>query len=864
MKRLLLALVCSAVWTLSAAQSLLDERLSLELRGETLVEALVLLDSLSAAELAFSEDFLPPRTYHLQFLNRRLGSILRRLLEGTGLQFFEKGTRVFITPNWGMRDSLETQRFVLSGYLRDATNGEELIGGTVFVLPTGQGTSSNAYGFYSLTLPAGTYQLEFSYVGYGTEHREITLDRDLQLDIRLQPHERQLQPVVVVASRDGLAQTPTQSYGDSQVMEALPDMPRLLGETDLFQLLQSFPGINAIGEGSGNLSVRGANGDHTLILLDEAPVYNPAHFLGIFSIFNADAVKAVELQRGYISPAHRGRLASVLSIRMREGSTEEHDFAAGIGLLSARARAEGPLFGGRGSFMVAARRTYPDLLVKLFSSNPIQEGLIFFYDINAKGNYRLDRKNRLFLSTYLGRDVFDFGENFTINWGNQTLTLRWNHLFNDRLFSNTSLILSDFDYRSSTDLGELVNDGNFNPFTLRTRIQDANLKQDFHFYPHPDHTFRFGWSFINHNFIPGRLKNELEPLPELDNTPERRALESGLYFSHTWQLSRRLRLEYGFHLSGLGVFGSNGWVYDYADGEKVDSFWVAKDETLQRWGGVEPRLLLRYRPTSTRTFTLAASRTIQYLQLLPSAFINNPASVWLPSSNNIPPQKGLQLSLGFVQEFGQRRWLLSLDAYLNHFEDQIAYRDGARLLTGLELESQLIFGSADFQGLEVLLQKREGRLRGWLSYALSRAVYRFPDAGDGAPFPGDQHRPHAVNATLLFDLKPHCTLSAAWRYLSGKPVTVPAGKYRFNDQVLDFFSGRNNFTTSNHHRLDIGLRWWKIGKRGARKTWSLSIFNVYGRRNPSFVYFEPREQGNQAYEISLLGWLPSFSWEIQF
>ncbi|RMF30869.1 MAG: TonB-dependent receptor, partial [Bacteroidetes bacterium] len=628
--------------------------------------------------------------------------------------------------------------------------------------------------------------------------------------------------------------------------------------------LQAFPGINGIGEGSGNLSVRGANGDHNLILLDEAPVYNPAHFLGIFSIFNPDAVKAVSLQRGYISPAHRGRLGSVLSIRMKEGSTEEHDYAAGIGLLSARARAEGPLFGGAGSFMVAARRTYPDLLVKWLAGNRIGLGLVFFYDLNAKANYRFDDKNRLFLSTYLGRDVFDFGENFTINWGNQTLTLRWNHLFNERLFSNTSLILSDFDYRSSTDLGELVNDDNLSAFTLRTRIQDAHLKQDFHFYPHPDHTFQFGWSLINHNFIPGRLKNELEPLPELDNSPERRALESGLYFAHSWDLSRKLRLEYGFHLSGLGVYGSDGWVYDYAEGEKQDSFWVGKDETLQRWGGAEPRLLLSYRPTSNRTFTLAASRTIQYLQLLPSAFINNPASVWLPSSNNIRPQKGLLLAVGFLQEFGQRRWLLSLDAYLNHFDNQIAYRDGAQLLTGLELESQLIYGSADFRGVELLLRKKAGRLRGWLSYALSEAVYHFPDAGDGRPFPGDQHRPHAFNATLLFDLKPHCTLSAAWRYLSGKPVTVPAGKYRFNEQVLDFFSGRNNFTTSNHHRLDIGLRWWKIGKRGARKTWSLSVFNAYGRRNPSFVYFEPREQGNQVYEISLLGWLPSFSWDIQF
>jgi len=851
---------------IAAQQSILEQKISLKFKNNTLEEAFAKMESLTAISFAYSSDLLPEKRFSRRFKNQKLKTILDHLLAKTNLIYIPQNKRILITLS--EKPDLEEaapkkEKFTLNGYFRDATNGEELIGGTVFILQTGSGSNSNAYGFYSLTLPKGHYHLTFSYLGYESQEAEVQLSANKRLDMELNPVEQHLREVVVVASKKDEGELVTEWNNQQIDLGNLENIPALLGEQDLMKTLQLLPGVQATGEGNGGFSIRGGSTDQSLILLDEAPVYNPAHLLGFFSIFNPDAIKTVRLMKGDIPAEFRGRLSSVLDIRMQEGNSKKFALSGGIGTIMARVKAEGRLAKGKGSFMVAGRRTYPDLIVKLFDKNAFKGSGIFFYDINAKANYRLNKKNRLFLSTYGGKDVFEFGDNFKINWGNTTSTLRWNHLFNDKLFSNTSLIFSDFDFTSSTNLAELANDETITPFSLRTRINDAHLKQVFNYYPHPNHLLKFGFNVLDHNIIPGRLIDE-----EVENFKnikfqERKSMEFGLFVSHRWKIQKRWELNYGFHFSSLAVRGSNEYVFKYGrNGEVLDSTFYNDGEAVTDYGGVEPRIALTFFQNKRSIFKISFNRTIQYLQLLQSAFINNPASVWLPSSINIRPQKAFQWSIGHFRSFVNNRYSLSVEVYGNLFQNQIAYRDGANLDLGSDMESQLVFGKSWSYGAEFMLKKRDGRFRGWMSYTLSAARSRFSGISRGQIFRSENDRPHNIALVALYDIKKHCTFAANWVYSSGKLVTVPIGKYVVNGEAVNYYGGRNNFRMSNIHRLDLAIRWHKTGKRGAERYWSFSVHNFYGHRNPSFAFIKP--ESSTVKEISILGWLPSFTHFFEF
>ncbi|MFT5744835.1 MAG: hypothetical protein ACI920_000199 [Saprospiraceae bacterium] len=843
--------------------NLLNQKIDLLLEENTCSEALEKIEKIIDCKFSYSNDFLPTEKYTKAFKNTPVRRILTMLFKNTAMTFLPQGKRIILAPK--IEGTLtevtpkKKKKYTLNGYLRDARTGEELIGGTVFVYPMEVGVYSNEYGFYSITIPEGNYQIEFSYLGYKTKVESLQISSSQRIDLELKSDSNELTQVVVTgesAEKSGSLHEQNQKIDLSN----LTNMPTLLGESDLVRSLESLPGVHMTGDGSGGFSVRGGNSDHNLVLLDEAPVYHLSHLLGVFSIFNPDAIKDVRLMKGSISTEFRGRLGSVLDIRMDEGSNKKFGIAGGAGLLMSRLKLEGQLFKGKGSFMVAGRRTYLDLLFKPFITVPQND--LFFYDLNSKVNFKLGKNDRFYFSAYNGRDVFRGQEDFSVVWGNNTVTGRWNHLFSNRLFCNTSIIISDFDFKSSTDLSGLFNADVQSNFALQTKINDVNLKSTFQFFQRPDLSLKFGGSLIYHRFLPGNLiDNNTGELT--GGTSRRYAWESGIFGAADWQINDNWQVKAGIHLSSLGVLGSDNYFYDYDDfGNPIDSAFYRKGEVIKNWEGIEPRLSITRNFNQDTEVTFTYNRTIQYLQLLPSSFVNNPASAWLPSSKNIRPQRANQMNLGYHRQFFDKKLVGSVETFFTHRINQIAYRNGANIDLQNDLEGQITIGKSWSYGLEFALKKQAGRFKGWLSYTLSKTQDRFAKINDGRAFDANQDRPHSVSVVGVWEVREGFSVSASWSYLSGKLVTVPIGKYEVGEQIIDVYGDRNNYRLNHHHRADISATWRKEKENGFRQSWSVALYNVYFHRNPEYLYIDPLE--NTAQEITLFGLIPSVTYNFEF
>lgn len=843
----------------------MDESISIYFFENSLPEVFEKIEQYSTVEFAYSKDLLPDTTYTLNFSDKKISFILNRLFKDTKLVYKTQENRVIISFDPDKYSNLKKSemRYTLSGFLKDANSGEELIGGTIRILPLNLGSFTNSYGFFSITIPEGIYQVEASYVGYKRAVFELNLNASQRVDFEISPYESSLNEIVVLAEKEEKGFIFGKGGNTRIDLSELNNLPGLLGEKDMFGTLQLLPGIQATGEGNGGFSVRGGSSDQNLILLDEAPIYNPAHLVGIFSIFNGDAIKNVRVMKSNIPSEFRGRLSSVVDIQMKEGNDKKYEFSGGIGLIMAKAKLEGPIANGKGSFMIAGRRTYHDFWFRPLTNN---DSRLYFYDVNAKANYRLNDRDRLFFSVYLGDDVFRIEDDFRIVWGNRTASLRWNRLHSDQLFSNTTFIFSDFDFDSSTDLSTLL-DSDYAPseLLLRTRVRDFHLKHTYNYYPSPDNTFKFGVNVVHHTFIPGKLLDE-ELEPTGGETSNRFALESSIFLNHIHQLNEHWTVDVGIHFSNFSVLGGDDFIYNYDDsGNRIDSTFYNKWELIKNYFGIEPRLSVTNQITSSNRLNFAYFHTIQYQQLLPSAFINNPASTWFPSSHIIKPQSAHQISVGFDQEFNNQIWEASIDVYAKFANNQIAYRDGARLELGSDIESQLVFGKAWSYGTELMLKKRLGKFRGWSSLTLSSAKNLFSDINDGEAFNSEFDRPLGITLVGIYETKKKLTIAATWKYASGKLVTVPAGKYQIEDQVIDFYNNRNNYRMSDFHRLDLSFRWNSKTKKGGNKYWSLALYNLYARKNASFVFVQENgpielNENNSAFEYSLLPVVvPSFT-----
>ncbi len=751
-----------------------------------------------------------------------------------------------------------TNKFTISGFVKDASNGEELIGATIYLKENEKGTITNVYGFYSLTVPEGDYTIQYSYLGYNSQEFSVKLNKSLVQDIELTENSEHLEEVVITAEQEDHNIKSTEIGVFKISPKDISAVPVLFGEKDLMKTIQLMPGVKSAGEGSSGFNVRGGSPDQNLILLDEATVYNASHLLGFFSVFNSDAIKDVKMIKGGGPAEYGGRLSSVLDIKMKEGNMKDYSVSGGLGLISSRLTVEGPIVEDKGSFIISGRRTYLDLFLGLASDESLSKSQLYFYDLNMKANYKINDKNRIYLSGYFGRDVFGYDEMMGIDWGNATGTIRWNHLFNDKLFLNSSFIYSNYNYDISSDLGD-------DEMNIESGISDINLKEDFSYYINPQNTLRFGTNITYHSFVPGEVSgNEAFNSYNQDNDY---AYEAAAYISHELRLSEKLKFEYGLRYSMFFVTGP-GDVYKYDDNNNVvDTTTYNTNELIKTYGGFEPRFAATYTLNNKSSIKLAYSRNRQYLHLLSNSTSGTPMDAWIPSSNIVEPEIADQISIGYFRNFLNNKIETSIEVYYKDMQNQLDYENGTDLFLNPHIESQIVTGHGRSYGAELLIKKNSGKLTGWLSYTYSKTEKRFDEINDGGWYPTKYDRTHDVSIVGMYQFNPKWNVSATWVYNTGDAVTFPSGKYNIEGQIVSYYTERNGYRMPDYHRLDLGVTYTKQKKKGREANWNFSLYNAYGRENAYTITFQESESDpnvTEAVQLSLFKWIPSITYNFKF
>jgi TonB dependent receptor/CarboxypepD_reg-like domain/TonB-dependent Receptor Plug Domain len=753
-------------------------------------------------------------------------------------------------------------KHTISGTIKESGTGETLIGASVYLIELPKSASlSNSYGFYSITAPAGHYTLVISFSGFMPDSVNIDLDKDLSRSIEMVQRNTELQEVIVSSVRqtDNIKK-PLMGVMKLSVKE-IQDMPVIFGEKDILKSLQLLPGVQSVGDGGSGFYVRGGTTDQNLILLDEATVYNPSHLLGFFSTFNSDAIKDVTLYKGAIPAEYGGRLASVLDVRMNEGNSKEYQVSGGLGLISSRLNVEGPIEKDNGSFIVSARRTYADLFLKLSKDTNTKNSSLYFYDINAKANYKLGDKDHIYLSGYFGKDFLGLGNSFGIDYGNSTATFRWNHILNNRLFSNTSLIYSKYNY----DID--VTSGN-NDVAINSFIRDYHFKEDMQYFVGSGNKINFGLDVIDITTSPGVIT----AAPQSDNfnsvsVPDKHAIESALYFSQEIVVTEKLNVNYGIRAGLFTVLGPGAfYTYDSA-GNAVDTANYGSGQVVKNYFNLEPRFSMSYQLTENSSVKFAYARTTQNLHLLSNSTSSNPTDVWIPSSNNVKPEIADQVSLGWFRNFKDNQYEFSTEIYYRNMQNQIDYKNGAQLIANVNVESQLIFGKGRSYGLELFIKKKYGQLTGWVSYTLSRTERQFTQVNNDSWYPANQDRTNNLSVVGIYKLNRKWTLSADFVYYTGNAVSWPSGKYEVNGQPAFVYVERNGSRMPSYNRLDIGVTLQGKKTKKFESNWNFSIYNAYGRENPYSISFQ-QDPGDpsktQAVQWSLFRWVPSVTYNFKF
>ncbi|SEL08318.1 Outer membrane receptor proteins, mostly Fe transport [Olivibacter domesticus] len=752
------------------------------------------------------------------------------------------------------------QQVTISGTVRDASNGETLIGASVRVLEApSSGVSANNYGFYSLSAPKGSYTIRISSIGYNAHEQKVDLNKDMRLDVSLDPNN-QLDEVEInaVSSRE---QIESPQMGVNKIsMKEISNVPVLFGERDVLKTIQLLPGVLAAGEGNSGFFVRGGTVDQNLVLLDEAMVYNASHLLGFFSTFNSDAIKDVNLYKGGMPAQYGGRLASVLDVNMLDGNNQQFGMDGGIGLIASRLKVEGPITKNKGSFMLSGRRTYADLFLKLSSDSSVNNSVLYFYDLNLKANYQLNQNNTVYLSGYFGKDVLGYSNEFGFDWGNVTGTLRWNHVFSSKLFSNTSLIYSDFKY--NVDISDDDND-----FQIASRIQNVNLKQDFHYFASNKSNIRFGLNLSRQEISPAGIDaSENSDINSL-KIENRQGAELAAYISHEWKPVSKWSFLYGLRLNTYLLLGPGEFrTYD-AEGDVAGSTLYGKGKIVTSYFNLEPRFSANYRLNEQSSIKASYNRNTQNLHQLTNTTSTLPTDAWVLSSNNIQPQIADQGALGYYRNFNDDKYEFSVEVYYKDMQNQIDYKNTADLQANENVEAELVYGKGKAYGLELYLKKRVGRLNGWISYTLSRSKRRFDEINNGQWFAARQDRIHDVAIVGMYQLSKRWSVSGTFIYNTGNAVTFPSGKYSIGGKSTWYYTERNGYRMPDYHRLDLGAT--LESKPGGRfkSSWTFGIYNAYNRKNAYIIDF--RENKNdpnvtEAYKVALFGIIPSVTWNFKF
>jgi hypothetical protein len=751
--------------------------------------------------------------------------------------------------------SAQERKFTVNGSVRDNDNGEDLIGVSISVLNSGLGTTTNTYGFYSISLSAGEYTLVFSYLGYTSQEIKVDLSENRNLNIQLEPNTQQLAEVVIRSEKKNANVSKAEMSVEKLSAQTIKKIPVLMGETDVLKSIQLLPGVQATSEGSSGFSVRGGSYDQNLILLDEAPVYSASHLLGFFSVFNNDAIKDVTLYKGDIPASSGGRLSSLMDIRSRDGNNQHFSGTGGIGLIASRLTLEGPIVSDKASFIVSGRRTYADLFLLFANNSAIRNTDLYFYDLNAKVNYRINDKNRLFISGYLGRDVLSVADFMKMGFGNKTATLRWNHIFSPKLFSNFTLIASDYDYSM---MGMWT-----------SSILDAAFKADFSYHPNPQNSIKFGYQVTHHTITPGEggVEDGKNSIIEAITQPREYALEHAAYISNEMIVTDRLTLKYGLRYS-LFQNIANGEV-NYLKDYKLDySKIYVKGAFYNYHHQLEPRLGATYLFNDANSVKASYSRTTQYLQLASNSAAGSMLDVWFPASQNVKPQLSDQFSLGYFRNFTDNSYELSAEVYYKMLQNVIDFKDHADLLGNPDLEQELRFGKGRAAGLELMLKKNTGKLTGWVSYTFAYARRQVDEINNGAWYRSPYDKPHNISIVANYELSRKWSFGANWVFASGTPVTYPTGKYWAEGSYVPLYSGRNEYRYPAYHRLDVSAT-VKLSKpeKWLQSELNFSLYNAYGRKNPWMVTFQQEnDQPDITYAENryLFTFVPSITWNFKF
>ena len=783
------------------------------------------------------------------------------------------------------------QQYTLSGYIKDAKTGEALVGASVFIENNAKGTSTNVYGFYSITISSQLTIVRYSYIGYNQIEKSIDLNKDLRLNIELSEKQDVLDEVIIESKQSDQNTQSTQMGKIELSMDKVKTIPAFMGEVDILKTIQFLPGVSSGGEGNTGFYVRGGGPDQNLILLDEATVYNASHLFGFFSVFNADAIKNVSLTKGGMPSNYGGRLSSVLDITMKDGNYKSFQADGGIGLIASRLTLQGPIKEDTASYIISGRRTYIDVLTEPFipDTSSFKGSGYFFYDLTAKLNWRLSDKDRLYLSSYFGRDVFTFNNQdldfiFNVPWGNATASLRWNHLFSDKIFVNTTAVFTDYNFAFEGG------SSSFN-FKLASGIRDYNLKQDYTYYHSSLHNFKFGWNYTFHRFIPSSLSASSGDV-EFDTQDDVKVFgnESAIYLLDEWNINESLKINLGFRLSMYQHIGPFTRYFKNPNSGVTDSTREYSNfQTIKTYFGPEPRFSARYLLPDQSSFKIGFAHNYQYIHLASISSVSLPTDLWFPSTEIVKPQIGTQYSLGYFKNFSENKYETSIELYYKDLRNLIEYKENSFPEDNLNnnVDNQLTFGNGYSYGAEFFLKKRMGNFNGWIGYTYSKTMRKFDEIDNGDWFPAKYDRRNDLSVVAQYQINDRVNIGAVFVYATGNSLSLPERRWFSleENRIITVWSKRNQYRLDPYHRLDISVTidskpFKEVFNKETNKSeriekkvvssWNISVYNLYNRANPYFIFFDysgdPLEGTAEfgASQVSLFPILPSITWNFKF
>jgi hypothetical protein len=766
-----------------------------------------------------------------------------------------------------------SQKYTISGYVKDSASGESLLGANVYLKELLKGSNTNNYGFYSITVQKGEYTFVVSYVGYNDFIQKVNLNKDVKMNVTLKENVFTTKEVVITGQKADQNVETTQVGTFEMPVDKIKKLPAFMGEVDVLKAIQLTPGVQSAGEGNSAFYVRGGGPDQNLILLDEAVVYNASHLLGFFSVFNADALKNVELIKAGMPANYGGRLASVLDIDMKEGNNKKFEVDGGIGLIASRLTVQGPIKKEKCSFIVSGRRTYADLIMKPFlnESSPLKKGGYYFYDINAKINYIFSDKDRLFLSGYFGRDKFSMqgqngGFSNSIDWGNATFTIRWNHLFNDKLFLNTSATYSNYAFN-------LAASQNAYDMKLKTGVTEYNGKLDFSYLPSMRHNIKFGLNYAYHILMPNNASARSgETAFDLGSPVKLHCQDISVYVNDDFDLTENIKINGGLRYTFYQQLGPYDKYTLNEFGKISDTIHYDKWQNIQTYNHLEPRISVRFGINSKSSIKASFTMNYQYIHMASYSSVSLPTDIWIPSSEIVKPQFGTQYSLGYFRNFNKNMFESSIEVYYKKMKNQIEFKEGSQPEDNLKnnIDNNLTFGDGESYGVELFFRKKIGKTTGWVGYTLSWTTRTFPEINNGETYFAKYDRRHDISIVFSQEIGKRITIAAVWVYATGNAMTLPVSRYFISGNVVNQYSPRNSFRMPAYHRLDLSLTLEGKKKKRFQSNWNFSIYNVYSRMNPYYIYFETTGDlttfnlQTVAKQVSLFPIIPSVTWNFKF